>query len=54
METLRVEVLPEAASPMRLVATPGSDAGVKVTAPSIAEVAEAVWRASRGDGGQTP
>jgi hypothetical protein len=38
---LMVAVLPEAARPRRLVATPGSEAGVKATLPSIAEVAVA-------------
>jgi hypothetical protein len=41
METLIVEVLPEAARPRRLVATPGRDAGVKATVPSRVEVAVA-------------
>ena len=34
MAMLTVAVLPVAARPSRLVATPGSDAGVKVTVPS--------------------
>lgn len=32
-------VFPEAARPRRLVAMPGSDAGMKMTVPSMAEVA---------------
>ena len=35
---LTVDVLPEAARPTRLVATPGNDAGAKTTEPSTAEV----------------
>jgi hypothetical protein len=49
-----VEVLPEAARPKRLVATPERVAGVKETVPSRAEVAVAVWEARRLEGGQTP
>lgn len=36
---LTAAVLPVAATPSRLVATPGMDAGVKVTVPSMADVA---------------
>jgi hypothetical protein len=54
MAMLTAEVSPETARAWRLVATLGSEAGAKVTVPSMAEVAVAVWVASSGDGGQTP
>ena len=53
MEIWTVAVLPEAARAARLVGTPGWVMGEKVTVPSIAEVAVAVWVASRLLGGQT-
>jgi hypothetical protein len=53
MTTLMVEVLPLAATPSRLVATPGRVAGVNATVPSRAEVAVADWVARRVEGGQT-
>ena len=43
---LTLAVLPVTARASRLVATPGSDAGVKVTVPSRAEVAVAACVAS--------
>jgi hypothetical protein len=46
IEMFTVAVLPEAERPRRLVATPGSDAGKKMTAPSTAEVAVEVCVAS--------
>ena len=48
-----VAVLPVAAAAWRFVATPGRVAGEKVTVPSRAEVAMAVWVASKALGGQT-
>ena len=44
MAMLTVAVLPVTARPRRLVATPGREAGVKVTVPSRAEVAVAGLR----------
>jgi hypothetical protein len=44
----RVLVSPVAASAMRLVGTPGMNAGANVTLPSIAEVAVVVWVARSG------
>ncbi|HUV68012.1 MAG TPA: hypothetical protein VMW15_00015 [Terracidiphilus sp.] len=48
-----VAVLPEAARPVRLVATPGRVAGAKVTVPERSEVAVEICVASRGAGWQT-
>jgi hypothetical protein len=45
MGTVAVE--PEAAIACKFVATPGRVAGEKVTVPSMAEVAVAVWAASK-------
>ena len=49
-----VEVLPEAARPKRLVATPERVAGVKETVPSRAEVAVAAWVESNWGVAQRP
>ena len=50
-----VEVLPEAARPIRLVATPGSDAGMNVTAPSSGGRCRCRLRGEqRCGGGQAP
>ena len=53
MEIWTVAVLPEAARAVRFVGTPGRVLGEKVTEPSIAEAAVAVWVASKVLGGQT-
>ena len=44
--TLIVLDVPAAATPTRLVATPGSETGAKLTVPSKADVATEVWLAS--------
>ena len=49
-----VEVLPEAARPVRFVATPWIVAGVKATVPSRADVAISVCVANSLAGGQGP
>ena len=54
MATLSMLVFPVAAKPKRFVGTPGSEAGVKVTVPSIAEVAVEVWDARSSDAAQPP
>lgn len=54
MATLSVLVLPVAARPMRFVATPGIEAGAKVTVPSRAEVAVETCVASNSLTAQRP
>ena len=54
MAMLTVLELPVAARPSRLVATPGIDAGAKVTVPSRAEVAVETWVASNSVAAQRP
>jgi hypothetical protein len=46
--------LPVTARAMRLVATPGIDAGAKLTVPSRAEIAVATWVASNWASAQRP
>ena len=46
--------LPVVALPMRSVATPGKEAGVKTTVPSIEEVAVDIWVASSWVDAQRP
>jgi len=54
MAMARVLVLPVAASAERLVATPGSEVGAKVTVPSMAETAEEDWVARSSEEPQRP
>ena len=54
MVMLRLAVLPVTAKAVRLVATQGSDAGVKVTEPSRAETVVAACVASRSGWEQRP
>lgn len=54
MDTPKVLVFPVVAKPTRFVGTPGSEAGVKVAVPSMAEVAVEVWDARSSDSAHRP
>jgi len=53
MAMFTLAVLPVTARAWSVVGMPGRDAGLKVTVPSIAEVAVATWVARRFEGAQS-
>src|ERR1700685_1737690 len=54
MLTLTALASPVAASPTRWVGTPGSEAGTKITVPSMAEVAVESWDARSSEESHRP